>query len=140
MLEFVAFILWSALLYGITEGAKRICQLIGFDKNSIFVRALPVLPFVFGAITGIGVLPALASDLGLNAIAAMSMWEFTTLGFGAGGFAAGGYKVVSQTILGKDQRLEHGAQTRFVDISKLDEKKFQSYLRSHNGRRPGADY
>lgn len=105
MIVFIVFIVWAALLFGLTGGVKYAGRLFDIDESPPFVRALPLVPFIFGGITGAFVLPALATELGLSALAAIPLPIFPLLGFGAGGVAGSAYKVLHQTILGKDRRL-----------------------------------
>lgn len=135
MLVFVSFILWSGLIYGLTGGAKRIGRLMGIDAAPLFVRALPLLPFLFTGITGIWVLPAFAADLGLKNIANLPWWIFPIVGCGAGGLAALSYNVVNQTILGKDHRLQPTPTHDDASSVKLDAQKFREYQQSQTGRR-----
>lgn len=134
MLVFVTFVLWSALLYGLTGGAKRLGRLIGIDESPPFVRALPLMPFVFGGVTGMWVLPAFAAELGLEIVASLPIAIFPFLGFGAGGVAASSFKVLNQTILGKDDRLQTSSRPHGRKVE-LNAQKFRDYQQSQTGRR-----
>ena len=105
MSTIIALIIWSALIAGVVEGAKAVAKALGYRYHVLFVRCLPILPFVLGAITGAWALPAAASQWKLDELAALPVGVYVVLGFGAGAVAGQAWKIVQQTLTGDDFRL-----------------------------------
>jgi len=105
MSTIIALIIWSALIAGIVEGLKAIAAAAGFRNYSLFVRSLPLWPFVLGALSGVWVLPAAAAQWDMPHFAALPIGVHLALGFGAGAVAGQCWKIVNQTLKGADFRL-----------------------------------
>lgn len=100
-----ALLVWAALLYGVVGFAKYTARAAGLRDHPAFVRTLPLVPYLLGAITGAWVLPAVARQVELAELAGMPVGIYAALGLGAGGLASLAYKVVRQTLAGDDKRL-----------------------------------
>lgn len=103
---YIVMIVWTALIAGATQGVKAIGKSAGFRDANWFVRVLPIIPFLFGAVSGIWVFPAVALQLELDELSKMPFYVYLMLGFGAGAIAGQSWKIVTQTIKGSDLRID----------------------------------
>lgn len=95
MLNYEMYILWSASIYALIQMIKALAKANGFDRHAIYVRSLPLMPAVIGALSGV----LLAESFG---------WPIAHgafFGIGAAGVAATAHSVQRQTIRGQDKRL-----------------------------------
>lgn len=97
MLNYELYIMWSASIYALVQVIKTMAKANGFDTNAVYVRALPLLPALVGAVTGAFIGPQF---FGWTAAGG------AFFGVGAAGVAATAHSVHRQTIRGQDKRLE----------------------------------
>lgn len=97
MLNYEMYILWSASIYALIQMIKTLAKANGFDRHAIYVRALPLMPAVIGALSGC----LLAESFGWPTA------HGAFFGIGSAGVAALSHSVHRQTIRGKDERLDH---------------------------------
>lgn len=97
MLNYDLYIMWSAAIYALVTVIKATAKTNGFDKHPLYVRSLPLLSAVIGAVSGYAIGPHLFGWQALHG---------AFLGIGAAGVAALGHSVHRQTLKGKDERLE----------------------------------
>lgn len=69
-----------------------------FDRHRLAIRYLPLLPLLLGVV--LLWIPGIPQ-------AALGAGDRVLLGLTLGGFVMAGYKVYSQTLRGRDARLEH---------------------------------
>jgi len=101
MNEVVVLMLWSASIAGVVEGIKAGAGALGRLDNPYFQRALPVMPFILGALTGAFVLPRVAAQAGFEILAEAGAPTWAFVGFGAGAVAGQCFKFVRQSIKGR---------------------------------------
>lgn len=90
------YILWAASIYAAVDFLKRLARANGVANHPVYVRALPLVPAVLGAVSGYFVGPGiLGTTPGTGAF----------FGVGAAAVAALSHSVHRQTIRGKDKRL-----------------------------------
>ncbi len=103
--ELFGLIVWAGLISGGVEGTKAVMRAIGWGEKNWFIRALPVLPFLYGSLTAPWILPSVLPNMGLVGSESYPAGVHAVLGFGIGGLTGGAYKVLLQTIMGKDDRI-----------------------------------
>lgn len=96
-MNYELFTLWAASIYALTVALKATAKASGIDKIAIYVRLLPLLPVLIGALSGLALGPELFG---------WSMMQGAFFGIGAAGVAATAHSVHRQTIRGQDKRLE----------------------------------
>lgn len=95
------YIMWSAAIYASVMVIKATAKTNGFDKHPFYVRSLPLLPAIIGAVSGYAMGPNL---FGWTAV------HGAFFGVGAAGVAALSHSVHRQTIKGCDDRLQHAKE------------------------------
>lgn len=96
-MNYELFTLWAASIYALTAALKATAKASGIDKNAIYVRLLPLLPVLIGALSGLAIGPE---------VFGWSIMQGAFFGVGAAGVAATAHSVQRQTIRGQDKRLE----------------------------------
>lgn len=103
-MDYHIYTVWAASIYALTVAVKATAKANAIDKNSFYVRALPLLPVLIGALSGLVIGPE---------VFGWSLLQGAFFGIGAAGVAATAHGVHKQTIKGKDARLDH-----FRDVTK----------------------
>lgn len=96
-MSYELYTLWAASIYALMAALKALAKANAIDKNAIYVRLLPLLPVLIGALSGLALGPELFD---------WSMMQGAFFGIGAAGVAATAHSVHRQTIRGQDKRLE----------------------------------
>lgn len=102
------FVAWSGGIFAVVEALKSTARMLGFEAHRVWVRALPVLPWLVGAATGAegavrwalvlaGIEPP--EEVPWAAVGAF-------LGVGAGAVSGQAFKVWRQAVRSLDARLE----------------------------------
>lgn len=101
MLNYEIYIVWSAAIYALVHALKALAKVNGFDRHAIYVRSLPLLPVLVGALSGAFIGPQFFD---------WSVAGGAFFGVGAAGMAATAHSVHRQTIRGRDARLSQEAR------------------------------
>lgn len=99
-MNYELYIVWSASIYAIVQVVKSLAKANDFDRHAIYVRALPLMPAVIGALSGC----LLAESFG------WPVAHGAFFGIGSAGVAALSHSVHRQTIKGCDSRLDHSKE------------------------------
>lgn len=96
-MNYELYMLWSASIYALTAALKATAKASGYNKNPAYVRTLPLLPVIIGALSGLAIGPE---------VFGWSLLQSAFFGVGAAGVAATAHSVHKQTLRGRDRRLE----------------------------------
>lgn len=96
-MNYELYTLWAASIYALMTAIKALAKSNSVHTHPLYVRALPLMPAVIGALSG----ALLAESFGWP----ISHGAF--FGIGSAGVAALSHSVHRQTIKGKDDRLDH---------------------------------
>jgi len=117
MTTIIALIAWAFGIYGFIKLVTLAAEWFDVRESEWFVRLLAALPMILGAVTGVFAVRAAAEQVGLDAFVAtlaadgLPLWlaanlTYVIVGTGAGSVAGQCYKVVKQTIMGADFRIQ----------------------------------
>lgn len=96
-MNYELYTLWAASIYALTAALKATAKASGYDKHPVYVRTLPLLPVLIGALSGLAIGPE---------VFGWSLLQSAFFGVGAAGVAATAHSVQKQTLRGRDHRLE----------------------------------
>lgn len=97
-MNYELYTLWAASIYALMTALKALAKSNDVHTNPVYVRALPIIPVVIGALSGLVLGPE---------IFGWGLVQGAFFGIGAAGVAASAHGVLKQTIKGKDDRLDH---------------------------------
>lgn len=97
LMNYELYTLWAASIYASMTALKALAKANKINTHVVYVRLLPLLPVLIGALSGLALGPE---------VFGWSMTQGAFFGIGAAGVAATAHGVHKQTIKGKDERLE----------------------------------
>lgn len=99
-MNYELYTLWAASIYALMTAIKALAKANGVNAHPVYVRSLPLLPVLIGAVSGLLIGPEVFE---------WSALQGAFFGIGAAGVAATAHAVHRQTIKGCDDRLKGGS-------------------------------